>query len=191
MAKDLTDQIGQHHFCYAQDLYAEKGKREQALSEDYFLYRWWFPANSSIVEFIKTHLGKAYVNTLKQKKLKLADSKKEQIYYALYFGKTSQGRTRFRQHIEGPIKQSTLRKTIRAILVLQGEKNPKEEDISSILQHCCYEWIELVDDRELMDCYEAIAIAMGNYPLNIEGNHSVCTEWKNMILQARNELKDF
>lgn len=190
MANDLTDQIGQHHFCAAQELYAEKGTRNQTLSEEHFLYRWWFPANSPIVAFIKKHLGKAYLEMLKHREIKLADSKSEQVYYALYFGKTTQGRTRFQQHMDGPVKKSTLRETIRAILAIHGKPHT-EDDIRDVLLSCYYEWTELVDDQELMDCYEAIAIALGNYPLNIDGNHSVGTEWKEKILKKRTELKDY
>lgn len=188
MAEDLTHLIGQHHLCPAWELSAEKGNNK-TLRDEHFLYRWWFSGNSQIVAFIKEQMGDSYLEKLKHKQLKSIDSE-EQTYYALYFGKTKQGRTRFREHINGPLKQSTLRRTIRAILTLQEAKNVDEAAISSILQPCYYEWIELTDDHELMDCFETIAIALGNYPLNIDGNHSVDETWKAMILKIRSELKD-
>lgn len=186
MATDLSHLIGQHRLCLAQELCDEKGKRNQTLSEHHFLYRWWFPADSPIMAFVRSHFSNDYIsNTLKQLSLN------GQTYYALYFGKTTNGRNRFRQHTEGPVKDSTLRETIRAILALQDGGKCSEDAISEILRPCYYEWMEFVTDAELIDCVEVMAIAVGNYPLNIDGNLSVSQEWKKMIMDKRHELKDY
>ena len=184
MGKEEQTKIGQHFLYLAQDLTEEKGKRSQTLSEHHFLYRWWFPTNSPIVAFIQNYFGENYVKN----ELKHITIGKEG-YYALYLGKTTNGRNRFRQHTEGPIKNSTLRETIRAILTIENGETCDEEQISDILRPCYYEWMEFVNDIELMDCFEMMAIAIGNYPLNIEGNHSVSKEWKDMIINQRHLLK--
>ena len=104
---------------------------------------------------------------------------------------STNGRKRFGQHIRGPIKQSTLRETLRAVLSLKGEICT-EERISDELQKCYYEWMEFCeDDRELIDCFEMMAIAIGYYPLNMEGNTSISEEWKKSIVDRRKELKDY
>jgi predicted GIY-YIG superfamily endonuclease len=112
-------------------------------------------------------------------------------YYALYFGKSTNGRNRFGQHTRGSIKKSTLRETLRAVLSLKGE-TCTEEHISAELQKCYYEWMEFIeDDRELIDSFEMMAIAIGYYPLNMEGNTSISEEWKKAIMDKRKELKDY
>jgi hypothetical protein len=49
----------------------------------------------------------------------------------------------------------------------------------------------LEDDRELIDSFEMMAIAIGYYPLNMEGNTSISEEWKKSIVDRRKELKDY
>lgn len=185
--------IGQHYMCAVPELYKGNRLKTDILSEEYFLYRWWFPSDSLIVAYLKDYITKhpedidmKYVYS-RLKKKKIGDT----IYYALYFGKTTNGRKRFGQHIRGPIKQSTLRETLRAVLSLKGEICT-EERISDELQKCYYEWMEFCeDDRELIDCFEMMAIAIGYYPLNMEGNTSISEEWKKSIVDRRKELKDY
>ena len=157
------------------------------------LYRWWFPSDSPIVAYLKDYITK-HPEDIDMKYMYSRLKKKEigyTIYYALYFGKSINGRKRFGQHIRGPIKQSTLRETLRAVLSLKGEICT-EERISDELQKCYYEWMEFCeDDRELIDCFEMMAIAIGYYPLNMEGNTSISEEWKKSIVDRRKELKDY
>lgn len=157
------------------------------------LYRWWFPSDSPIVAYLKDYITK-HPEDIDMKYMYSRLKKKEigyTIYYALYFGKSTNGRKRFGQHIRGPIKQSTLRETLRAVLSLKGEICT-EERISDELQKCYYEWMEFCeDDRELIDCFEMMAIAIGYYPLNMEGNTSISEEWKKSIVDRRKELKDY
>ena len=185
MTTDLGQQIGQHHLCSAQELCNEKGKRKQILSEHPCLYRWWFPSNSPIMAFIREHFDNDYVE--KELKQLWIDNT---LYYALYFGKTTNGRKRFRQHIEEHhTEQSTLRETIRAIITETTNHDCCEKTISSYLSLCYYEWMEFLNDTELIDCFEIMAIAIGNYPLNIEGNHSVSKKWKDILMDKRHHLK--
>lgn len=156
------------------------------------LYRWWFPETSPIVIYWKEYLKRNpedseahYVqSSLKHKTIG------DITYYALYLGKSTNGRTRFGQHINGPIKQSTLRETIRAILSINGLACDKT-DISNILNDCCFEWMEFEYDSELVDCIETIAITLGKYPLNLDSNSFLINTWGKIILEKREELKDY
>lgn len=185
--------IGQHYMCAVPELYKGNRLKTDILSEEYFLYRWWFPSDSPIVAYLKDYITK-HPEDIDMKYMYSRLKKKEigyTIYYALYFGKSTNGRKRFGQHIRGPIKQSTLRETLRAVLSLKGEICT-EERISDELQKCYYEWMEFFeDDRELIDCFEMMAIAIGYYPLNMEGNTSISEEWKKSIVDRRKELKDY
>ena len=191
--KDEGLSVGKHLFYAVLDLYNGNSLRTDILSEEYFLYRWWFPSDSPIVAYLEDYIAKhpkdidmKYVYA-RLKKKQIGDT----IYYALYFGKSTNGRNRFGQHTRGPIKKSTLRETLRAVLSLKGE-TCTEERISGELQKCYYEWMEfLEDDRELIDSFEMMAIAIGYYPLNMEGNNSISEEWKKAIMDKRKELKDY
>lgn len=185
--------IGQHYIYAVPDLYIGNRLRTDILSEEHFLYRWWFPSNSPILkyleEYLKAHpedVDMHYVQA-RLKKKKIGD----ETYYALYFGKSIDGRKRFGQHTRGPVKQSTLRETLRAILSIQGLPC-SEEDISAELRRCYYEWMEfLPEDYELIDSFEMMAIAIGYYPLNLDGNSSISEPWKAAIMDKRKELKDY
>lgn len=174
-----TPHIGQHYMFAVPDLYNGNRLKTDILSEEYFLYRWWFPSDSPIVAYLKDYITKhpedidmKYMYS-RLKKKKIGDI----IYYALYFGKSTNGRQRIKQHIKGSMKNSTLRRTIYAILRQMPNESHSEKHISELLNQCYYEWIELPNDHELMGPFETIAIAMGGYPLNIEGNHLVSTAW--------------
>jgi len=175
------------------DLYNEKRLRTDILSEEHFLYRWWFPEDSPIVIYLENYIERHpedidmhYVYArLKRKELN------DKVYYALYFGKSIDGRKRFGQHTRGPVKQSTLRETLRAILSIQGLAYA-EQNISDILCKCYYEWMEFMpEDYELIDSFEMMAIAIGYYPLNLDGNSSISEPWKAAIMDKRKELKDY
>lgn len=185
--------IGHHHIYAVTDLYDEKKLRTEILSEEHFLYRWWFPSNSPIFryleDYLKAHPEDAdmhYVRYRLKDKL-IGDT----TYYALYFGKSIDGRNRFSQHTKGPVKKSTLRETLRAILAMQGLPC-SETDISKVLHQCYYEWMEFMkEDYELIDSFETMAIAIGYYPLNLDGNSSISEPWKNAILSKRKDMKNY
>ena len=191
--KNNAPQIGQHHLYRVTDLFdANNRLRTDILSEEYFLYRWWFPEDSPIMGYLRDYtdnhpedIDMKYV--LAKLKTKVLDG---ETYYALYFGKSTNGRKRFENHIRGNVKQSTLRRTLRAILSL-ADKSCNEEDISNVLRECYYEWIEFFEeDHDLIDCFEMMAIAIGYYPLNLDGNSSISENWESAIADKRKELKD-
>lgn len=143
---------------------------KKSIAEGPVLYRWWFPE-----DFVDALIDKF-------KNLEKSDLERKEIngdnYYALYFGKSKNGRKRFNQHTSKNIDKSTLRRTIHAII-----STPSEEKVTEILCKCYFEWGE-VDNESLLECSETMCIVSGKYPLNIEGN-TYCQDW---IVKARKEI---
>jgi hypothetical protein len=185
---DLLNQ--DHHLFAVNDLCPNKRIQTKYLPEVPYIYRWWFPMDSLPMQLLKKYNKEEDYLLKRLKRMKFG--KRE--YCALYVGKSNNGRERFGQHIHGPIQLSTLRKTIAAILLLT-EQEVTKDNITNVLRECYFEWIELknglLDDSELMDCFEMMTIAIGYYPLNMEGNTSISEEWKNSIMDKRKELKDY
>lgn len=80
--------IGQHYLYPVSQLYEGNKLKTEILSEEHFLYRWWFPSDSLIVRYLDEYLAEhpedvdmQYVRTrIKKKQIG------ETTYYALYFG---------------------------------------------------------------------------------------------------------
>lgn len=114
------------------------------------------------------------------------------VYYALYFGQSSNGRKRLGQHIKKNIKKtkhlSTVRHTVFGLVYGEyniANKEENERKIDEILQHCYCEWTDICDDANLVVCFESICIALGNYVLNIEGNPAISEKWREKLLDVR------
>ena len=45
--------------------------------------------------------------------------------------------------------------------------------------------ISFKDEEYLIECIEGICIALGSYPLNIDGNPSISENWREHILESR------
>jgi hypothetical protein len=60
-----------------------------------------------------------------------------------------------------------------------------ETKISDILSNCYYEWIELSDDKEMVDMLEMTAISLGAYPLNMDGNPAISDQWREHVMDNR------
>jgi len=148
------------------------------------LYRWWFPKS-----FIENVL-KPYTKDYTPLKTLLNEVSKQDIdcttYYALYFGKSVNGYQRFRQHATGNIHSSTLRRTLYGLLYSHSYDKTKENDITAMLKDCYYEWYPFDEEGELVECIEAICIALGKYPLNIDGNPSIDDKWCQLLMDKRN-----
>ena len=186
-AQSLTD--GRFMFPI-HELYDGKNINTKLLRPIPFIYRWWFIEGSKpmqlLEQYIQSHSDdidmlhtKAHLKTLYLN---------GHTYYALYMGKSINGRNRFSQHIRGNVDLSTLRKTICAVLMLLQE-DASEESISKVLNECYYEWVELEHDSELVDSFEMMAISLGKYPYNIDGNSAVSNKWKQKLLTARQEME--
>jgi hypothetical protein len=144
---------------------------KKSIAEGPVLYRWWFPED--FVDALIDKFKNLEKSDLERKEIKCDN--KCYNYYALYFGKSKNGRKRFNQHTSKNIDKSTLRRTIHAIISTPSEK---------ILCKCYFEWVE-VDNENLLECLEAMCIVSGKYPLNIEGN-PYSQDW---IVNARKNKK--
>ena len=143
------------------------------------LYRWWFvddPDNSKIVDIIRR-----YSQIELSKCMSMTQNGK--TYYALYFGKGINGRRRIKNHMRPPMRTSTLRRTIAALL-----ETTDEERITHELQQCYYEWWECDCNKETLEDNERKWIKEGYYPLNLKENNKISKEWKNYLQTKRKEL---
>ena len=151
------------------------------------LYRWWFPENSPVMGLLAgfARKDKDLADLLKQVETCKIGGR---TYYALYFGKSNNGRHRYSQHTIGNVHISTIRHTVYGLCIGEKYDKAKEEQVSEILNQCYYEWFEFEDERNLVDCIEGICIATGNYPLNMEGNPNISEEWRKYVM-AKRKLK--
>ena len=101
--------------------------------------------------------------------------------------KSMNGHHRFSQHSTGNIHVSTLRRTLYGLLFGHIYDKEKEKDITELLKECCYEWYVFDKEEEsFVKCVETICIALGNYPLNVEGNPAISEEWRKFLMVERN-----
>lgn len=112
-----------------------------------------------------------------------------ETYYALYFGKSKKGISRItREHLGNDMSKSTLRRSLCGLFVPDNEPK-KEEKINKLLDGTYFEWLVLYkNDKEYIACLEAICIALGDYPLNIEGNPFLDNnppEWRKLLTESR------
>ena len=157
------------------------------------LYRWWFAGNSKPMIALKKYLDEQ-PNDIEMQQLfsQLEERKfegKEQKYYALYFGKSNNGYRRYIQHSTGNVHISTLRRTLYGLCLTEnGEKQyikEREEEITRMLQECYYEWIPFDNEGNLVECVESICIALGKYPLNLDGNPAISDKWREFVMKRR------
>ena len=147
------------------------------------LYRWWFPAK----------FAKRLVTVYQQEKHNhedvLTNIDKHKIngkeYYALYFGKSNNGWHRYNQHASKNVFSSTLRRTIYGLCVGDEYLEVDELKVTKILNKCYCEWVDFAEEGNMIECIEGICIALGNYPLNIEGNPFISDEWRKYIMTKR------
>ena len=157
---------------------------EKITTDKPILYRWWFPvytAEKIRNEFKEKH-GEDILENAEKRKLEDGNT-----YYALYFGKSNHGARRFYQHTQRTVNNSTLRQVIYALWVKEPYEESKESEVTAILQQCVCDWMEFPneEDGKLVECIEGICIALGHYPLNIDGNPSISNEWRKYIIKKR------
>ena len=141
------------------------------------LYRWWFKKDSEIEKIVREHLSEIEFQNIKSQKLE------DSTYYALYFGKGINGRRRFKNHMRPPMRTSTLRRTIAALL-----QTTDEERVTQELQQCYYEFGEYDCDKRTLEEMELEWIKSGYYPLNLKDNNKISEEWKNHLQNKRKQL---
>jgi len=157
------------------------------------VYRWWFPADCAIVlqifnNYPKREDASSIEDLFPRLKKKEIQGK---VYYALYVGQSENGHHRFSQHCSGNTHISTLRKTIAAICFANIQDNKQQEEaISNLLDSCYFEWIDFPEDAELVETIEALCIAVGCYPLNMDANRSVDEHLVEYIMEQRKKIQE-
>ena len=162
------------------------------------LYRWWFAEDSKPMLAIQKYLDshpediqmKQLFSQLEERKF---DGKKKK-YYALYFGKSNNGYRRYIQHTTGNVHTSTIRHTLYGLCLTNNEesqysKQLDKEEITRILRECYFEWLPFNEEGKLVECVEGICIALGKYPLNVDGNPAISNQWRDYLLEKR-KLKE-
>lgn len=168
-----------------------------AVDRGHILYRWWFAGNSKPMIALKKYLNEHPTDEEMQQLFSQLEERKfegkEQKYYALYFGKSNNGYRRYIQHSTGNVHISTLRRTLYGLCLTEnGEKQyikEREGEITRMLQECYYEWIPFEKEGNLVECIESICIALGKYPLNVDGNPAISNQWRDYLLEKR-KLKE-
>ena len=156
------------------------------------LYRWWFPEKSAVMDVLTrySHSDAEMTTLLQQFETRKIENK---TYYALYFGKSNNGYRRYIQHSTGNVHTSTLRHTLYGLCLTEsGEKQyikEREEEITRMLLECYYEWIPFDNEGKLVECVESICIALGKYPLNVDGNPAISDQWREYVMDKR-KLKE-
>ncbi len=162
------------------------------------LYRWWFAEDSEPMLAIQKYLDshpediqmKQLFSQLEERKF---DGKKKK-YYALYFGKSNNGYRRYIQHTTGNVHTSTIRHTLYGLCLTNNEesqysKQLDKEEITRILRECYFEWLPFNEEGKLVECVEGICIALGKYPLNVDGTPAISDSWREYVMEKR-KLKE-
>lgn len=157
------------------------------------LYRWWFPEGSAVMDVLTqySHSNAEMATLIQQFETCEIENK---TYYALYFGKSNNGYRRYIQHTTGNVHTSTIRHTLYGLCLTNNEeslysKQLDKEEITRMLQECYYEWIPFEEEGKLVECVESICIALGKYPLNVDGNPAISNQWRDYLLEKR-KLKE-
>lgn len=166
-----------------------KQLKSEKVPKEPILYRWWFPEDAEVVKLILKRGTKdaALAKFIEQIHTCTINGK---LYYAIYFGKSNKGYRRYIQHAKGNAHVSTIRHTLYGLCIGNKYDKAKEQLIDEILEKCYFEWISFKDEEYLIECIEVICIALGSYPLNIDGNPSISEKWREHILESR-KLKNY
>lgn len=168
------------------------GKKPIPVPKSPILYRWWFPEGSAVMDVLiqYSHSNAEMATLIQQFETCEIENK---TYYALYFGKSNNGYRRYIQHSTGNVHTSTIRHTLYGLCLTEnGEKQyikEREEEITRMLQECYYEWIPFDEEGKLVECVESICIALGKYPLNVDGNPAISDQWREYVMDKR-KLKE-
>ena len=162
------------------------------------LYRWWFAEDSKPMIALKKYLDEHPTDIEMQQLFSQLEERKfegkKQKYYALYFGKSNNGYRRYIQHTTGNVHTSTIRHTLYGLCLTNNEeslysKQLDKEEITRILRECYFEWLPFNEEGKLVECVEGICIALGKYPLNVDGNPAISDQWREYVMDKR-KLKE-
>lgn len=181
------------HSCHFLPVYFLSNGNKKIISQNPIIYRWWFPADGEMVQSIFSQYpekgnAKSLEDLFPRLKKKLING---QLYYALYLGQSENGYHRFSQHCIGSTHLSTLRKTVAALCFADvNDKKVQESNISNLLDTCYFEWIDFLEDAELVETIEAQCIAVGCYPLNLDANRAIDEKWIEYVMRQRKKIKE-
>lgn len=156
------------------------------------LYRWLVPADMDIIKVLQKKCNKRHPEL----KTILANMDEVDIdgvkYHPIYFGKSVNGYKRIiTQHLRGTVKTSTIRHTLSGLMFRKYISN--KQKINEYLINTYFEFVTFDSEcPEIIVPLEAICIALGNYPLNIDGNlalNSKETGWGGYLMRARKASK--
>ena len=162
------------------------------------LYRWWFAEDSKPMIALKKYLDEHPTDIEMQQLFSQLEERKfdgkKKKYYALYFGKSNNGYRRYIQHTTGNVHTSTIRHTLYGLCLTNNEeslysKQLDKEEITRILRECYFEWLPFNEEGKLVECVEGICIALGKYPLNVDGNPAISNSWREYVMEKR-KLKE-
>ena len=162
------------------------------------LYRWWFAEDSKPMIALKKYLDEHPTDVEMQQLFSQLEERKfegkKKKYYALYFGKSNNGYRRYIQHTTGNVHTSTIRHTLYGLCLTNNEesqysKQLDKEEITRILRECYFEWLPFNEEGKLVECVEGICIALGKYPLNVDGNPAISDQWREYVMDKR-KLKE-
>ena len=162
------------------------------------LYRWWFREDSEPMIALKKYLDEHPTDVEMQQLFSQLEERKfegkKKKYYALYFGKSNNGYRRYIQHTTGNVHTSTIRHTLYGLCLTNNEesqysKQLDKEEITRILRECYFEWLPFNEEGKLVECVEGICIALGKYPLNVDGNPAISDSWREYVMEKR-KLKE-
>lgn len=139
------------------------------------VYRWWFPEDEW--DIIRNVFDDP--SLIDDSKL-LKDTINDVKYVALYIGKSKKLKRRIKQHVEGPDRHSTLRRSIKA--TLRPNSNGKNA-IDHCLDKCYWEWCHCSNYNKVER--EELYQQNISYPLNIKDNRTVSPKWIANLKQLR------
>ena len=163
------------------------GTEKIPIPRNAILYRWWFPKDSAPMKKLEKYVKDHPQDIIMQDMLSNLEKKDigTHTYFALYFGKSNNGYNRYHQHSTGNVNGSTLRRTINGLCIGGTYDKANEEQITELLKQCYYEWADFGNEENIVECIEGICIALGNYPLNIDGNAAISNEWREYVTKER------
>lgn len=164
------------------------GTEKIPIPRNAILYRWWFPKDSAPMKKLEKYVKDHPQDIIMQDMLSNLEKKDigTHTYFALYFGKSSNGYNRYIQHTTRNVDVSTLRRTLYGLCIDEDTyDNEKEQQINKMLQQCYYEWADFGNEENIVECIEGICIALGKYPLNIDGNVAISDEWRKYVTKKR------
>ena len=148
-------------------------------------YRWWFPKEEA------KELWKHFKNEMLEKNFELQEREIDgEPYIAMYYGISNNMRNRICNHLFGPFRSSTFRKTLGSIIATNKDSMESLADkVDKLIDKCYWEY-GYVDSKKEAENNETKELKKNAYPLNIDKNRTVTKDWKDYLTDLRNGLDE-